>query len=161
MTTVTIHLQKPFKNTEIVFQAELLRATETYRYVKASWRGPRLDLGYVVFETHDYVLEHYYTDRWYSVYEIHSATGRLKGWYGNISRPALFDALTIISEDLDLDVFVSADRSTILRLDVEEFEQRGVALSDPATYAAAYAALDELERMARAGEAPFGDDRGG
>ena len=39
--------------------------------------------------------------------------------------------------------------------DLDEFEARGFAASDPLVYAAALAALDELERMARAGEPPF------
>ena len=63
-----------------------------------------------------------------------------------------FDADTIESEDLELDLFVSADRQSFVRLDMDEFEARQF---DPATQAAALAALDELETLARAGDAPF------
>lgn len=156
MPTITIYLKKPHKNTEVVFKAELLHASPSYRRLRAEWGRPRLDLGYVAFEHDDVFVEHYYTDRWYALFELHSATGIHKGWYGNISRPAYFTSDSIISEDLDLDLFVSADRSTILRLDRDEFEQRGLATSDPDAYSAAYAALDELEQQARAGVAPFG-----
>jgi predicted RNA-binding protein associated with RNAse of E/G family len=79
----------------------------------------------------------------------------LKGWYCNITRPAHIDGDVITSEDLELDLYVSPDRTTVLRLDEDEFEARGFAGSDPLTYRAARAALDNLERMARAGEAPF------
>ena len=160
MNKVIIHLKKPYKNTEVVFDTELLNATETYRYVKAIWGRPRLDLGYIVFETDDRFFEYYYTDRWYSIFEIRTVTGMLKGWYGNISRPAHFTSDSIISEDLDLDLFVSADRDRIMRLDIDEFEQRGLATADPDAYAAAYAALDELEAMARAGLYPFDQGSG-
>lgn len=157
---ITIQLQKPYKNTEVIFDTELLNATETHCYVKATWRRPRLDLGYIVFETDDIFFEYYYTDRWYSIFEIRTAAGMLKGWYGNISHPAHFTANSIISEDLDLDLFISADRATILRLDIDEFEQRGLATANPDVYAAAYAALDELEAMARAAEYPFDQGSG-
>jgi predicted RNA-binding protein associated with RNAse of E/G family len=96
-----------------------------------------------------------YADRWYNVFELRSATGTLKGWYCNVTRPAIISAETIISEDLDLDLFVSADRDRMVRLDVEEFEARGLAQRDPHVYAAACAALEELERLASAGAPPF------
>ncbi|MEP7188292.1 MAG: DUF402 domain-containing protein, partial [Roseiflexaceae bacterium] len=83
------------------------------------------------------------------------ASGALKGWYCNVSRPAQFDTDVIVSEDLELDLFVAPDHARILRLDLEEFAARGFDRSDPAAYAAALAALDELERMAQAGTPPF------
>ncbi|HEU5087749.1 MAG TPA: DUF402 domain-containing protein, partial [Roseiflexaceae bacterium] len=123
--------------------------------VKAPWRQPTLDLGYVTFETGDIFFEHYYADRWYAVFELHHADGALKGWYCNIARPAQITAHAIHSDDLDLDLFVSPDRATLLRLDVDEFETRGLRERDPAAYRAAYAAFDELEYLARSGYPPF------
>jgi len=79
----------------------------------------------------------------------------LKGWYCNIPRPAQIEPDTIHSEDLELDLFVSADRSVALRLDVDEFEAHNLQAGEPAAYAAAYAALEELEGMAAQGIAPF------
>jgi len=55
-------------------------------------------------------------------------------------------------EDLDLDLWVSADRSAVLRLDEDEFAASGLAGRDPEAAAAAVAALDELERLARTEE---------
>jgi protein associated with RNAse G/E len=150
-----INLHKPHKSTTISFEAELIEATETYRLVQAIWERPRLDLGYIVFETGDLFLEYYYIDRWYAIFEIRTAAGNLNGWYCNISYPARFSPQAIDSDDLDLDLFVSADRSQILRLDIDEFESRGVKYSDPVAYAAAYAAFDQLEAMVRAGAKPF------
>jgi protein associated with RNAse G/E len=152
---ISVHLHKPHKNTTVSFTGEILIDTPSYRLIRAPWGRARLDLGYVTFEEDDVFFEHYYTERWFAIFELRTADGLLKGWYGNISRPARFTADAIYSDDLDLDLFVPPDRRTPLRLDVEEFEGRGVAESDPAAYAAAYAALDELEQMARAGAAPF------
>lgn len=152
MGIITVHLLKPGKNTIISYHGELLRADERHILVRARWEGPQLDLGYVVFDTGDHFYEHHYADRWFNIFEVRAEAGELKGWYCNVTRPARFDADSIVSEDLELDLFVSSDRQTILRLDLDEFEARGF---DPATQAAALAALDELERMARAGEPPF------
>ena len=80
-----------------------------------------MDLGYVVFAPGDHFLEHYYTERWYNIFEVRSAEGILKGWYCNITRPALIEGDVVTSEDLELDLFVAPDRRHLLRLDTEEF----------------------------------------
>lgn len=155
MRSITVHLLKPGKGTTISYQGELLRETPGYRLIRARWDRPTTDLGYVVFETGDLFYEHYYAERWFNVFEIESAQGRLKGWYCNVTRPALFEADVITSEDLELDLFVSPARDAALRLDLDEFEARGFAQADPALHAAALVALDELEQLARAGAPPF------
>jgi predicted RNA-binding protein associated with RNAse of E/G family len=114
-----------------------------------------MDLGYVVFAPGDHFFEHYYADRWYNIFEVRSAEGNLKGWYCNITRPALVEADLVTSEDLELDLFVAADRQHLLRLDQEEFAALGLDVTEPETYAAALQALHELEDMARRGEPPF------
>lgn len=155
MRSITVHLLKPGKGTTITYQGDLLRASADELLILARWDRPTLDLGYVTFETGDQFYEYYYADRWFNVFRIHGAGGRLKGWYCNVTRPAHLDGDTITSEDLELDLFVAPDRTSCLRLDLDEFEARGFAQSDPTTHAAALAALDELERLARAGSAPF------
>lgn len=152
---ITIYLNKPHKQTTVSFAAELLTDTPIYRLVRAPWTRPRLDLGYVVFEMGDSFYEHYYTDRWFAIFELRSAANLLKGWYCNISYPARFTADAIYSDDLDLDLFVPPDRTNLLRLDIDEFESRDVAVSDPLAYRAAYAAFDQLEQMVRNAEPPF------
>jgi|GEM_PF-292804 hypothetical protein len=153
--SMTVKLVKPEKNQVVTYCAGVIRATPEYALVRAVWDHPRLDLGYVTFEPGDVFFEHFYADRWYNVFELRSATGMLKGWYCNVTRPAIISSETIISEDLDLDLFVSAERDHMVRLDVEEFEARGLAQRDPHAYAAARAALEELERLACAGAPPF------
>lgn len=77
--------------------------------------------------------------------------GTLKGWYCDITRPAVLRDGELLVEDLDLDLWVSADGSSVLRLDEDEFEESGLAARDPAAADAARRALDELERLALAG----------
>jgi predicted RNA-binding protein associated with RNAse of E/G family len=155
LSEITVTLLKPGKHTTVTYTAELLRIDPGHVLIHARWERPRLDLGYVAFDPGDHFYEHFYTERWYNIFELRGEAGALKGWYCNITRPAQIDGATIISEDLELDLFVAPDRKRILRLDLDEFAARGLDISDPAAHAAALAALDELERMAQAGMPPF------
>jgi hypothetical protein len=120
--------------------------------VEATWSedAPR-DLGFVRFEPGDVFTEHYWRDRWYSIKEVRGATGSLKGWYCDVARPVRVEEGVLVSDDLDLDLWVSADRRTILPLDEEDFAASGLADSDPGAAAEARRALHELERLAVTG----------
>jgi hypothetical protein len=117
----------------------------------------RIDLGFVVFEPGDYLDEYFYSDRWYNVYALHSPAGQLKGWYCNITRPAVFFLDTIESEDLELDLFVSPDRQTIMLLDEDEYAARGIEENEPVVHETVQAALYELRLRAERGDEPFTD----
>lgn len=54
--------------------------------------------------------EYYWRDRWYSVKEVRDASGALKGWYCDITRPATLVGTELIVEDLDLDLWRSMRR---------------------------------------------------
>ncbi|WP_328934584.1 MULTISPECIES: DUF402 domain-containing protein [unclassified Streptomyces] len=138
--------------TKIRYAAELLSDDGTRLAVRAPWAGDGVrDFGFVRFERGDVFTEYYWRDRWYAVKEVRDSAGRLKGWYCDITRPAALSGTELVVEDLDLDLWVSADGSDVRRLDEDEFEESGLAGSDPAAAAAAVAALDELEGLARAG----------
>ncbi|MFG3283514.1 DUF402 domain-containing protein [Streptomyces sp. NPDC048111] len=120
--------------------------------VRAPWAGEGVrDFGFVRFEPGDVFTEHYWRDRWYAVKEVRAGDGALKGWYCDIARPAVLGQGELISEDLDLDLWVSADGAAVLRLDEDEFAQSGLIESDPGAAARAVAALDELELRAKTG----------
>ncbi|MFJ3897092.1 MULTISPECIES: DUF402 domain-containing protein [unclassified Streptomyces] len=138
--------------TKIRYAAEPLSDDGTRLAVRAPWAGDGVrDFGFVRFERGDVFTEYYWRDRWYAVKEVRDGEGRLKGWYCDITRPATLSGTELVVEDLDLDLWVSADGSDVRRLDEDEFEESGLAVSDPAAAAAAVAALDELEGLARAG----------
>lgn len=120
--------------------------------VTAPWSLPHVrDFGFVRFEPGDVFTEHYWRDRWYAVKEVCDAGGGRKGWYCDITRPAVVAGDALTSEDLDLDLWVSADGAQVLRLDEDEFAASGLAGRDPAAAAQAVRALDELEALARRG----------
>lgn len=155
MPSMTVYLLKPYKQKTVTYKGVIIAQEPGYVLVHARWERAAMDLGYVVFAPGDHFFEHYYADRWYNIFEVRSAKGKLKGWYCNITRPALVEADLVTSEDLELDLFVAADRQHLLRLDQEEFAALGLDVTEPEAYAAALQALHELEDMARRGAPPF------
>jgi len=137
---------------KIRYPAELLADDGVRATVRAPWAGEGVrDFGFVRFEPGDVFTEHYWRDRWYSVKEVRAADGTLKGHYCDITRPAELSAGRLVVEDLDLDLWVSADNTDIRRLDEDEFAASGLLARDPEAAAAAVAALDELDARAREG----------
>ncbi|MGW3915064.1 DUF402 domain-containing protein [Streptomyces sp. NPDC005070] len=138
--------------TKISYPAELLADDGTRVVVRAPWAGDGVrDFGFVQFEKGDIFTEYYWRDRWYSVKEVRDAAGERKGWYCDITRPATVSGGRLVVEDLDLDLWRSADGTDVRRLDEDEFAESGLATSDPAAAAAAEKALDHLEHLAREG----------
>ncbi|MGW7404618.1 DUF402 domain-containing protein [Streptomyces sp. NPDC054833] len=139
--------------TKIRYPAELLRDNGVRVSVRAPWAGEGVrDFGFVRFEPGDVFTEYYWRDRWYSVKEVRAGDGTLKGWYCDITRPATLSGTDLVVEDLDLDLWRSADGTDVRRLDEDEFAESGLAQTDPRAAAAALAALDELESLAREGD---------
>ncbi|WP_411077680.1 DUF402 domain-containing protein [Streptomyces sp. cmx-10-25] len=138
--------------TKIRYPAEVLVEEPGRLSVRAPWAAEGVrDFGFVRFEPGAVFVEHYWRDRWFTVKEVRSADGALKGWYCDVTRPAVIGGSGVLVEDLDLDLWVSADGSEVLRLDEDEFAASGLAASDPEAADRAVAALDELEALGRAG----------
>ncbi|WP_046728979.1 DUF402 domain-containing protein [Streptomyces humi] len=138
--------------TKIRYPAELLHDDGNRIAVRAPWAGDvTRDFGFVRFERGDVFTEFYWRDRWYAVKEVRAADGTLKGWYCDITRPATLTGRELVVEDLDLDLWRSGDGTDVRRLDEDEFAESGLAERDPRAAAAATAALDALESLAREG----------
>jgi hypothetical protein len=134
---------------DVEYDAVVISDDGTHLVVRGPWaeEEPR-DLGFVRFEPGDVFTEHYWRDRWYSIKEVRTHSDALKGWYCDVARPTVVDDGLVVSEDLDLDLWVSADGRTVLRLDEDEFAAGGLMDTDPASAAQAWDALAELERLA-------------
>jgi uncharacterized protein len=111
--------------------------------VEARFNVNRVDLGYVVMERGDLFVEFYYPQRWFNVFQIFSAQGILKGWYCNLSTPAVVWEGEITYRDLALDLFVRPD-GTWVEDDRDEYERNRATLYRPEDVAAAETGLREL-----------------
>ncbi|MGK5499279.1 DUF402 domain-containing protein [Streptomyces sp. URMC 125] len=151
-TEVTVVLVKS-RGRQVTYPAAVGRDDGVHAVVRAPWAGPPVrDFGFVRFESGDVFTEHYWRDRWFSVKEVRGAGGALKGWYCDITRPAVAGEGTLTTWDLELDLWVSPDRSTVLRLDEDEFDESGLPEREPEAAGRARRALDELEHLARSGD---------
>ena len=154
---ITVKLLKPAKGQTITYQGQLLLQEANHLLVHARWTHDSLHYDYVSYEYGDHFFEHYYLDKWFNIFEFRSPEGRLKGWYCNVTKPATLSGSVISSEDLELDLFVSADHRTVLTLDEDEFEARDL---DPDTRAAALSALAELKQRVAEQAPPFDSTAG-
>jgi protein associated with RNAse G/E len=136
----------------IAYDGKILERTPESIVLEARFSRETMDLGYAVLEHHDRFVEHFYADRWYNIFEIHSVhDDHLKGWYCNIVQPAVFSAEAIEQVDLALDVWINPDGSYQV-LDREEFDALAI---DQATRLHAQQAVGELIYLLYHRAAPF------
>lgn len=152
---MVVHLIKSARRTTVSYVATPLVVSPNYALVRAHWTRPAVDLGYIQFAPGDILDEHFYADKWYSIFAVYQSSGHLRGWYCNVSRPAVITATTIQSHDLELDLFVSPDCQHVQRLDIDEYEAQQYQIKDPGTYQAGWGALAQLEALVQSGRAPF------
>ncbi len=140
---------------EVRYPATVVSDDGVRLVVRAPWAGAaERDFGFVVFARGDVFTEHYWRDRWYSVKEVRAADGTLKGWYCDVTRPAVVRSAEVVVRDLDLDLWVSADGRTVLRLDEDEYAASGLTARDPRAAGQAERALEDLEALAVRGGLP-------
>jgi len=92
----------------------------------------------------DRFVEKYFNDRWYNIFEIHDCdTDVLKGWYCNVTYPAVFEDGVVSYVDLALDLLVYPDGRQLV-LDEDEFAELKLNEVDTSR---AWQALAELQRI--------------
>ena len=156
---IEVRLIKPAKGQTIRYPATVIERDERSVTVCAEWRLGPVDLGLFSIEPGDTLIETFYTDRWYNIFRVQRPDGAIRGWYCNLARPARIGETAIETEDLEIDLIVSADRLQIELVDLAEYEALGIAQTDPVTDAALHTAIAELRDLIARGEAPFAAER--
>ena len=156
-TPITVLKKAHDGHIKLQYEGVLRASGPTWVYLEARFGSPDITTEYVTFRQGDTLYEWFYSDRYYNIFELYDRDdARLKGWYCNVVRPAVFtyaDAVvrTVAADDLELDVFVQPSGKFFV-LDEDEF----AALTlPPGEYAASLAAVDTLRSMVAAREAPF------
>lgn len=130
---------------EVTWQYEgvELRRDENSITVEAFFNRDDMPFQEIVLKRNDRFVETFYADKWYNIFEIYDRDdGKLKGWYCNISKPAVIEDGQVSYVDLALDLWVSADgRQTVL--DEDELEELKL---DDTTRQGAFAGLRELKQ---------------
>lgn len=151
MSEVTVY--KLDEKGQLVWQypAQVLQRRLECVRLEAFFNRDDLDLGFAVFKRGDRFVETFYSDRWYNVFAVYDRdSGRLKGWYCNICRPAELGQTAVRCEDLALDMWVTPD-SQVQILDRDEYEALGLSGEEKRE---SMRALRELERAAEKGDLP-------
>ncbi len=121
--TLTVFKQNHLGEPVFSWQGALLADSSTCRLVSARFSGAdavRVDK--VTFRRDDLMLEKYYSDRWYNLFEVHQgSSNQVKCWYVNLCYPAQFSAESITWQDLALDLVVYPSGEYRL-LDEDEFD---------------------------------------
>ncbi|TMC23419.1 MAG: DUF402 domain-containing protein [Chloroflexi bacterium] len=117
---ITVVKQDPWGKAKIHYQGKFVEYLANGIVIQAFWTQPARDLGYTIFEPGDLFIEYYYADRWFNIFDISNAQRGRKGWYCNITEPAIISADRIEQIDLYLDVWVTPS-GKVLVLDEDEF----------------------------------------
>lgn len=134
------------------YQANLLELNDSYVKVEATFDLPDNRLDGLTFRTGDRFLEWHYRDRWYNVFAVHDGdSAELKGWYCNITRPAVYQQRVISADDLALDLVVLPDGAHEV-LDQDEFKALDLGPNDRRQ---ALSALEDLRASAARLTDPF------
>ncbi len=134
------------------YEGEEVERGDQHIILNAFFNRDDRDDGYFVWQRNDRFLEWYYTDRWYNVFKIHDRdTDAIRGWYCNISRPAVITDFLVYADDLELDVFVSPAGEITLK-DEAEFNALDISAEDRAR---ALEAADAIRQLAAAKTPPF------
>lgn len=98
----------------------------------------------MILKKGDPFIEAYYRNKWYNIMEIYDRDdGHLKGWYCNITRPAVISRWKISYQDLALDLLVHYNGSSML-LDEDEFHKLDLLTQDVEQ---AWKAIAELQSL--------------
>jgi predicted RNA-binding protein associated with RNAse of E/G family len=134
------------------YAGRVIARADTWITLEARFNRPDTETEYHTFRQGDRFVERFYTDRWYSIFEMHDVDDdQLTGWYCNVSRPARLAVDRVEADDLALDLFVAPDGAMTV-LDEDEFAALPL---DDETRDQARAALDALERLVETRQPPF------
>jgi len=154
MSRVKTQVQKKNPAGKVTYQYEGVMLSRDKHAIVIEALFDRADMPFmdVVFKTGDRFVEYYFSDRWYNIFAVHDRDdGKIKGWYCNIGKPAVFEDGIVSYVDLALDLWVSAEgKQTVL--DEAEFEALEL---DEKLRMGALKGLDELKSLFKNNSPPL------
>jgi Protein of unknown function (DUF402) len=155
-TPVTIVKLRPDGSEAIRYPGSVIASPCDWVTAQAPWRQRRVDLGYLVFEPEDILLEYFSLSEPFNVFAIYTHEGTLKGWYSNVTHPSWVVDDNIYWHDLYIDVIAYPD-GKLLVLDEDELAAAGVERSDPELFQLIVRARDRLIQLASDNAYPFSE----
>lgn len=135
------------------YSGELLLSCQDYVAVRCRFfPDAPCDLGLYTMNLGDILIEYYYPKRWFNVFAVYGAEGKLKGWYCNVTRPVQIVENHILWSDLALDLAAAPDGKSLV-LDEDEFAALDLSEHERRQ---ARDALQTLSTWFAEGKPPFG-----
>ena len=129
---VHVRKLKPDGELEYAWDGAVMRCDAESIVLRAEFNVDVVERAFATFRRGDVFFEFYYFEppehdgpaRYYNIFQISHADGRLKGWYCNLGLPAQLDAdaAQLSYVDLALDVWANPDGSFVV-LDEDELEE--------------------------------------
>ena len=152
MTAFRIIKRDAHGNDQLSYNGVVRERNDRFLCVEASFALADRDLGYIHLRRGDVFREWFYSDCWFNIFRVQDVESeQVKGWYCNITRPAIIEPHQAAADDLGLDVFVYPDGQTLL-LDEDEFDRLGLPLSEQQ---AAWEAVAMIQKMVQTRQHPF------
>ena len=152
MTAFKIIKRDAHGNDQLSYSGVVRERNDRFLCVEASFALDDRDLGYIHLRRGDVFREWFYSDCWFNIFRVQDVESKqVKGWYCNITRPAIIKPRQVAADDLGLDVFVYPDGQTLL-LDADEFSRLGLPLSEQQ---AAWEAVAVIQEMVQTRQPPF------
>jgi uncharacterized protein len=105
------------------YEGKVLRRDENSITVEAFFNRDDMPFQEIILKRNDRFVETFYADKWFNIFEIYDRDdGKLKGWYCNITKPAIIEEGFVAYVDLALDLWVSANGEQTV-LDEDELEE--------------------------------------
>jgi protein associated with RNAse G/E len=138
---ITVVKQNPEGQETWRYTGTILARGKNYLVLEAFFDREDMEFHGMLLCKGDRFVETYYFNRWYNIFEIHNQPDdRLKGWYCNISSPAIEKDGLLIYRDFALDLLVFPNGFQLV-LDEDEFETLSLSTKERKM---ALAALEEL-----------------
>ncbi len=141
---VTIIKQNPQREESWRYTGRVLKQTADAVLVQASFNREDSVFEGIPLKKGDPFIEAFYSRRWFNIFEMRDRdSGLTKGWYCNVTRPAVFSDGTIAYADLALDLLVYPNGAWKL-LDEDEYAALDLSAADQAQ---AQQAVTDLQRL--------------
>lgn len=144
MSEVTVLKRNLAGEATVVYDGTILERQANRVVVEAFFNKNDMRFMGIWMKKNDRFVETYYSDRWYNIFEIYDRDdGHFKGWYCNVTKPAVIKDGVISYVDLALDLWVDVDgKQTVL--DEDEFAELDL---DEETRQRAFQGLEELKEQ--------------
>jgi uncharacterized protein len=154
----TVHIIKvrPDGSEGATYDGIVVASPDGWVVAKAYWTFRRLDIGHLVFEPGDYLLEYFSTVEPFNAQALFSGDGCFKGWYCNITYPTFVRGRRVYWHDLFVDV-IQQSNGTIFVLDEDELDESGIEHEYPEIHDMILSARDSVVSKMRTSQYPFSE----